>query len=128
MNSVKTPVKHFTDLIVWQKAHNLFVDIYHALDTLPHKIGAKVIIDQIFRSTGSISANIAEGFNCHTTKKYINYLEIAQKSAAETENWLFKIRDCKLIEKSQVIPWLDICCQIQKMLQSLKKNLSKKMH
>jgi len=127
VNSIKPPVKHFTDLIVWQKAHNLFVDIYNALDLLPQKVGAKTITDQIFRSTGSISANIAEGFNSNSTKKYINYLEIAQKSAAETENWIYKIRDCKLLDKSLVAPWLNTCCQIQKMLQSLKKNLAKKM-
>jgi len=127
VESTSKPLKHFTDLIVWQKAHNLFVDIYNTLDLMPRKVGVRTITDQIFRSCGSISANIAEGFNSNSTKKYVNYLEIAQKSAAETENWIYKIRDCKLLDKTVVTPWLNICCQIQKMLQSLKKTLKKKM-
>ncbi len=119
-------VKHFTDLIVWQKAHNLFVDMYKKFADYPRKIGAKTVIEQIFRSCGSISANIAEGFNSRSTKKYVNYLEIAQKSAAETENWIYKIRDCRLLQTDTIIPWIDTCSEIQKMLQSLKTSLEKK--
>lgn len=83
-------VKHFTDLVVWQKAHSLFVDMYAIFAGHPRKIGVNTIIEQIFRSCGSVSANIAEGYNSRNTKKYVNYLEIAQKSSAETENWIYK--------------------------------------
>ncbi len=119
-------VKHFTDLIVWQKAHSLFVDMYIKFDNYPRKLGVKTVIEQIFRSCGSISVNIAEGYNSRSTKKYVNYLEIAQKSAAETENWVYKIRDCRIIETSVINPWIDICDEIQRMLQSLMTNLEKK--
>jgi four helix bundle protein len=119
-------VKHFTDLIVWQKAHSLFVDMYIKFDNYPRKTGVKTVIEQIFRSCGSISANIAEGFNSRSTKKYVNYLEIAQKSAAETENWVYKIGDCRIIRTPVINPWIDICDNIQRMLQSLMTNLEKK--
>lgn len=119
-------VKHFTDLIVWQKAHSLFVDMYIKFDNYPRKLGVKTVIEQIFRSCGSISANIAEGYNSRSTKKYVNYLGIAQKSAAETENWVYKIRDCRLLKTDIIIPWIGICNEIQKMLQSLMTNLEKK--
>jgi len=119
-------VKHFTDLIVWQKAHSLFIAMYIKFDNYPRKVGAKTVIEQIFRSCGSVSANIAEGFNSRSTKKYVNYLEIAQKSAAETENWVYKIRDCRLLKTDTTIPWIGTCNEIQKMLQSLKINLEKK--
>lgn len=55
-----TKVKHFTDLLVWQKAHKLFVHIYKEIERFPRTVGAKIIADQILRSSGSISANIAE--------------------------------------------------------------------
>jgi four helix bundle protein len=53
----------------------------------------KIIIDQIIRSIGSISSNIAEGFNSRTTKQYLSFLDIARRSAAESENWFYKLRD-----------------------------------
>ncbi|MEO0205900.1 MAG: four helix bundle protein [candidate division WOR-3 bacterium] len=119
----KNTIKHFTDLLVWQKSHQLFIDMYNKIDELPKRIAAKIIADQIFRSCGSISANIAEGFNARTTKEYVHFLDIAQRSAAETENWFYKIRDCKLIQKETVEEWLVVCIEIEKMLQSLKKKL-----
>lgn len=128
MNAMKNKkVKHFTDLIVWQKAHKLFINIYKEIDSFPYKIGAKIIADQILRSCGSISANIAEGFNARSTKEYIHFLDIAQRSAAETENWLYKIKDSCLLKNEKVMPWLDVCCEIEKMLQSLMKSLNKKI-
>ena len=119
-------VKHFTDLVVWQKAHSLFIDMYMIFTDYPRKIGVKTIIEQIFRSCGSISANIAEGYNSRSTKKYVNYLEIAQKSAAETENWTYKLRDCQIIKAPVLKPWMNTCIEIQRMLQSLMTSLEKK--
>ncbi len=122
---VKSKVKHFTDLTVWQKSHRLFVDIFREFDYIPQKIGVKIIIGQISRSSGSISANIAEGFNGLSTKEYIRFLDIALRGTAETENWIYKIIDCHLLKKEKATPWLDVCTEIQKMLQSLIKNLGK---
>lgn len=122
-----TKVKHFTDLLVWQKAHKLFVHIYKEIERFPRTVGAKIIADQILRSSGSISANIAEWFNSHSTKEYIHYLDIAQRSAAETENWLYKIIDCRILKKEKVSPWLNICFETEKMLNALMKSLDKKL-
>jgi len=120
-------VRHFTDLVVWKKAHNLFVDIFRKTGDLPRQIGVNTIVDQILRSCGSISANIAEGFNTRTTKHYIHYLDTALNSASETENWLYKIKDCNLLANDIVIPWLDVSSEIEKMLQKMIQNLSKKL-
>jgi len=49
------------------------------------------------------------------------------RSAAETENWLYKIKDSCLLKNEKVMPWLDVCCEIEKMLQSLMKSLNKKI-
>ena len=121
-------IKHYTDLIVWQKSHNLFVDMYNVVEIVPRKVGAKTVSEQIFRSCGSISANIAEGFNSRSTKEYVHFLDIAQRSAAETENWLYKMRDCMMLRKEIVEQWLGVCVEIEKMLQKLKKNLNLSIH
>ena len=56
-------IKHYTDLIVWQRSHKLFLDIVKDVDIFPNKRAANTIADQIIRRSGSISANISEGFN-----------------------------------------------------------------
>jgi four helix bundle protein len=47
-----------------------------------------VLIDQLVRSTTSIGANIVEGSNSASRKEFINFFQIALKSAAETNYWL----------------------------------------
>ncbi len=51
-------IKKFEDLLVWQKAIDLTVDLYAAMD-LVNDFGFK---NQIQRASISISNNLAEGF------------------------------------------------------------------
>jgi four helix bundle protein len=119
-------IKHFTDLRVWQKAHELFVSINRVTEKVSRDVASTIVIEQLLKSTGSISANIAEGFNSRGRRKYIQYLDIAQCSAADTENWLYKVVDCVLLEKSEVQPWLEASVAIQKMLNSMIYKLEKR--
>ena len=86
-------VQTFKDLIVWQKSHQLFLDLAHDVDSFPNKRAAWIISDQILRSSGSISANISEGFGRKTRTDYERFLIIARGSTTETQNWLIKCRD-----------------------------------
>ncbi len=67
----------FTDLIVWQKSHKLFLDIVKDAENFPNKRVALIIADQVLRSSSSISANIAEGNGRHKGREYEHYLIIA---------------------------------------------------
>jgi four helix bundle protein len=119
-------INHFTDLRVWQKAHELFVSINKVTEKVSRDVACTVVVEQLLKSSGSISANIAEGFNSRGKKKYIQYLDIAQCCAAETENWLYKVIDCVLLEKTEVQPWLETSVVIQKMLNSMISKLEKR--
>ena len=55
-------VKDFRELIVWQKSHQLFLDILEDIRKFPKIQASRIVIEQLLRSCGSISANIAEGF------------------------------------------------------------------
>jgi four helix bundle protein len=96
MGEPRGTVHRFTDLEVWRKSHELFLNLLFDLDALPNTRPAAVIADQRIRSLGSIGANIAEGFN-RSKAKYLNCLDIALGEANETENWLYKLRDSKLL-------------------------------
>jgi hypothetical protein len=64
----------YSDLVVWQKAHQLFLDIAEDVERFPNRKAAQVIADQILRSSGSISANIAEGNGRRKGREYEHYL------------------------------------------------------
>jgi four helix bundle protein len=118
-------VEHFTDLEVWRKAHSLFVDIYAAIEKPSDRPGSKVLLNQIIRSSGSIGANISEGCLATSTREYVRYLNIAKRTTAETENWLYKLRDVGLMDRKHCGGFVMRCIEIQKMLSGLAKALKR---
>jgi len=125
-NNENRGIKHFTDLRVWQKSHDLFLSIYGTVDKLPRTTTAGIIFEQLLRSSGNISASIAEGFYSRGRRRYVRHLENAHCSAAETENWLLKLTDCHCIESNIVEPWIETCSGIGKMLNSLMRKLEER--
>ncbi len=120
--SKKKKVEHFTDLEVWRRSHQLFLDLIQDLDQLPQTRTAASLVDQIVRSCGSVGANIAEGFN-RSKKKYLNSLDIALGEADETENWLYKIRDAGFVDRNTANYRIRECIEIEKMLNGLMRSI-----
>ncbi|HEY4487284.1 MAG TPA: four helix bundle protein [Candidatus Paceibacterota bacterium] len=81
---METRTKSHTDLIVWQKAVELSVEIYQLTDKFPSR-EIYGITNQMRRAAVSIPSNIAEGRNRGTRKDYAHFLHIAYGSAAELE-------------------------------------------
>lgn len=119
-------IKHFKDMVVWQRSHQLFLDVVSDIEDFPKNTVSRVIVDQIVRSVGSISSNIAEGFNSMTTKQYISFLDIARRSSAESENWFYKLRDIGYLRNDTVSNRLNECAEISRMLYGLMNSLRKK--
>jgi four helix bundle protein len=118
-------IKHFKDMVVWQRSHQLFLDIVKDVEQFYKNAISRVIVDQIIRSIGSISSNIAEGFNALTTKQYISYLDIARRSAAESENWFYKLRDIGYLPQDVADARIKECVEISRMLYGLMNSLRK---
>lgn len=57
--------KRFQDLIVWQKAHALTLDVYRLVRSFPED-ERFALASQMRRAATSIPANIVEGFSCVT--------------------------------------------------------------
>ena len=53
----------------------------------------KSMFDQLLRSATSIGSNVVEGGAGSSKREFINFLNIALKSANETKYWLCLIRD-----------------------------------
>src|SRR6478609_9960056 len=53
----------------------------------------KSLADQLYRSLGSIGANIAEGYSRGTSKERAHFYEYALGSAREARDWYYKSED-----------------------------------
>jgi four helix bundle protein len=84
--------KSFKDLIVWQKAHELVIEIYTMTKIFPHeeKFG---LVSQMRRAAVSIPANIAEGFVKRSIRDKSNFYNIAQGSLEELKYYLILSQD-----------------------------------
>lgn len=108
----------YRDLIVWQKAMSLVLNLYAETKTWP-KEDIYGLTSQIRRSAISIPSYIAEGYGRNSTGDYIRFLQIASGSLYEFQTQLeinFKLT--YLCEEIYVeINSLSI--EIEKMLSSL---------
>ena len=72
---------------VWQKAHQLSLDIFKMTISLPRSEDYG-LTSQVRRSSNGIGACIAEGFGRNTKKDKSNFYTIARGSCFETQNHL----------------------------------------
>lgn len=79
-------IEKLEDLIMWQKAIDLSVDIY----TLDNEQLLKDFSfrDQISRASVSVASNIAEGYGRGGNAEFINFLSIAKGSLYELKTQL----------------------------------------
>ena len=115
-------IRSFEDLIVWQKAHQFFLDVVRDVESFYPRTAGRVIANQVLRSAGSISANIAEGFGRRTGKEYTHYLIVARGSTTETLDWYLKCRDLQLIDSAVFLSRRAILKMLNRMVsQQLAK-------
>ena len=72
-------LKNYKELIVWQKAYQLCLDIYKITKRFPKSEVFGLSYD-LKRIVISIPSNIAEGYGRQTTKEYIRFLYIAYRN------------------------------------------------
>ncbi len=91
-------IKRFEDLEVWQAARKLTNMIYDVSDEgqFARDFGLR---DQIRRASVSVMSNIAEGFESHTTKLFMNYLGRAKGSAGEVRSQLYVALDRGYVDR-----------------------------
>lgn len=109
--------------IVWQKGHQLVLDVYKLTSTFP-KSEQFNLISQINRACLSIPTNIAEGCGRQTQKELIRYLYISSGSAHELEYLLFVSTELNFVEKGKSEKLLSELTEIKKMLASLISKVS----
>jgi len=77
---------------VYPKALFLYDLVWFDCDKLEPDRRGRAIEEQIIRSSGSISANIEEGYGRGLGRDYARFLSIALGSARETQGWYLRAR------------------------------------
>ena len=113
----------YEDLVVWQKAMDLVVEVYDIVKMLP-KDEMYALSDQMKRAAVSIPSNIAEGQERNTTKEFIQFLHIAKGSKGELETQLMICVRLKYLTQPQVETARSLLSEIGKMLNALVQKLA----
>lgn len=119
-------VKHYKDLIVWQKAMDLTVEVYRLVKLLPRE-ETYALSDQMRRAVVSIPSNIAEGHGRVSTREYINFLSIARGSQNELETQLQVCVRLKYFSESEATVALGLCDELNRMLNTLITSLRSRL-
>jgi len=86
------------DLLVWQKSHQLVIQIYKLTELFPEKERFG-LIQQIRKSSVSVAANIVEGKSRKTDKEFASFLYNSRGSLEETRYHLLLSKDLNYISQ-----------------------------
>jgi len=113
-------IKSFKELTVWQKSVQLTKEIYKSTEKMPQS-ELYGMVSQMRRAAISIPSNIAEGKKCGTRKDFVQFLRIADGSAAELETQIIIAKE--LFPNINFSNTESILEEIQKMLTVMIKKL-----
>ena len=115
-------LKSFKELIVWQKAYQLCLEIYRISKEFPNdeKYG---LSSQMRRAALSIPSNIAEGYGRRTIPDYVRCLYIAYGSTCELETQILLAKDLDYLESDDESLILERINEVERMLMALIKSL-----
>ena len=118
-------INSFRDLIVFQKAYKLAMDIFKITKSFP-KEEKYSLTDQIRRSSRSITTNIAEAWAKKIyIKHFVSKLSDSLGEEYETEVWLDYSRDCEYINMETYEKLITVYDEVRKMLISMINNPEK---
>ena len=91
------PSKNFTDLIVWQKAHEFVLETYKVTRDFPME-ERFALCTQFQRAAVSIPANIAEGYKKLSRADKLRFMNISQGSLEECRYYIILSKDLSYID------------------------------
>ncbi len=117
---VSRPARCFEDLLVWQKAHDLVLQIYKMTHHFPatEQYG---LTAQLRRAAVSVPANIAEGFAKRGALDKARFLNIARGSLGEVHYYLLLARDLDYADPAAL---LDAYDQVARLLSRYTQSVA----
>jgi four helix bundle protein len=118
-------IKHFEDVRAWQEARQLTRQIYKLCDSgsFAKDFGLR---DQIRRAAVSSMTNIAEGFDCDSSKEFARFLGIARRSAVEVQSLLYVALDVGYIDENTFQTHYTQAAKTKGLIGAFKHSLAKR--
>jgi four helix bundle protein len=119
-------INSFTELTVWQRAHELVLLVYKLTASFPRSelFG---VVSQLRRASASVPANIAEGFGRRTTKELLRSLQIAAGELEETRYFLILSRDLGYIAAPRFEEGRMLCDSVGQLMNALGRSLKRRI-
>ncbi len=114
-------MRDFKKIQVWQKAHQMTLEIYRITASFP-KDEQFGLVSQMRRAAASIPTNIAEGAGRDTQKEFARFIHIASGSASETEYHLFLAHDLGYIPPEEYTTLNEKITEIKKDALQLRQS------
>ncbi len=115
-------MRDFKKLSVWEKAHQLTLNIYQSTDQFPNDERYE-LTSQMRRSASSIPSNIAEGCGRISQPQFARFLNIAFGSASELEYQIILSQDLGFITSNKSKELNNNVTEIKRILFSLLKKV-----
>ena len=118
-------IKRFEDIQAWQEARQLTRQIYKLSGTgsFTQDFG---LHDQIRRAAVSGMTNIAEGFDCDSSKEFARFLGIARRSVVEVQSLLYIALDIGYIDENTFQTHYAQATKTKGLIGGLKHSLNKR--
>lgn len=84
------------------RAFYFSLDVIKFLEQLEYRQATKIISNQLIRAATSIGANIVEAKSSSSKREFLNYFQIALKSAQETRYWLALLKELLPNRKEEI--------------------------
>ncbi|GLI53991.1 four helix bundle protein [Thermodesulfovibrio yellowstonii] len=111
---------NYKKLIVWQKAHQLALEVYRLTENFPKSEQYSLTL-QLKRAVLSIPTNIVEGYNRKSKREFAYFIDISLGSLAEVEYLLDFSVDIGYIKSENLVLIRELIEEVGKLLWSIQK-------
>lgn len=121
---MNTPIVKFEDLIAWQKAQDLAVEVYRTFTAIKDFD----FRSQIRSAAVSVSNNIAEGFDSISKKDFMRFLNIARNSCNEVKSMCYLAERLNYAETTKKDGLINFCNEVTKIIVGLIRAIEKQLN
>ena len=114
--------KKFEELPCWQASRELCKAVFDIINKGKFQKDFS-FKDQLWRASGSVMDNIAEGFDDGSTREFIRFLGYAQRSCGEVQSQLYRAIDCNYINQADFEKIYNLASECRKQIKGFRKYL-----
>ncbi|HSQ54243.1 MAG TPA: four helix bundle protein [Gemmata sp.] len=116
-------VKHYRDLIAWQKGIDLVEAVYRVSARFP-KEEMYGLTSQVRRAAVSVPSNIAEGQGRWSTGEFVQFLGVSHGSLCEMETQIYLAARLGMVSPEDTDIVFRLASEVGRLIHGLRNSLS----